>query len=345
MKKNFIRLDCINRAEIASYLLEGYSIRSIATKLKVSANTIAREIKLGKTKASWMMQEGKNNRYPLIDYYYVYNPYKAEEKAKKRKKLSNQIRKLDKNKGLRNTVLEMLINQSYKPDVIAGRLKYLYPNEYIYHISHTAIYSWINLKRNKHLQKYLEKGRKKTHRYNTHPNKKNPIKDRVSIHNRPNTKGIFCNFEGDSIVSNMFSSGSAIHTEVEMKTKYIFAEKIQAKTADASIGAMIKIFEPIKHLVKTVTLDNGSEFHKHYILNKKLGINTYFADPYSSWQRGLNEKSNGLLRRFILKGSDLKNISQAELDEYVSFWNNMPRKCLGYKTPKECWDKEIAALK
>ena len=158
----------------------------------------------------------------------------------------------------------------------------------------------------------------------------------------PETKGEFGYFQGDSIVSPPKSSGESITTQIEVKSKRLFASKVKRKTAEDTNKEMLKIYTPLSSIAKGILLDNGVEFYKHYELIDKLGIQTYFAHPYCSSERGCNERHNGLLRRFIPKGTDLKNISQEELDEIVSFWNKMPRKILEYKTPLEVWNKEIA---
>jgi IS30 family transposase len=95
---------------------------------------------------------------------------------------------------------------------------------------------------------------------------------------------------------------------------------------------------------KSTTFDNGSEFYKHYELNEQLKMNTYFADPYSAYQRGTNEHMNGKLRRFFPKGTNFSTVSAQELQEVVDFYNTRPMKCLGYRTPEEVFEEQLEKL-
>ena len=140
-------------------------------------------------------------------------------------------------------------------------------------------------------------------------------------------------WEGDTVEGKGHKDG--IHTEVERVSRYLLAKKIGAITSEATIIVQKELFFSLPEVVRrTTTLDNGRENHLHYQL-QALGMQTYFADPYSSWQRGTNENTNGLLRRYLPKKTSFIPLTQEELDEIVWEINNRPRKVLHYRTPFE----------
>jgi len=121
-----------------------------------------------------------------------------------------------------------------------------------------------------------------------------------------------------------------------------FALKVTSITSEEGLKAQTEIFTNIPENARlSTTLDNGRENHFHKKLEQKVGIKTYFADPYSSWQRGTNEYHNGLIRRYLPKGTDFSTLTQEELDEIVTEINNRPRKVLGYQTPLEVFNKHL----
>jgi IS30 family transposase len=236
------------------------------------------------------------------------------------------------------------IRVGWSPELIAGRLK----REYDFSIHHETIYQFIYSKENEHLKlcEYLPKCHKKRRKKTGRRCKRSNIPLRIPIHDRSeniNNRSEFGHFEGDSVIGKSGTKES-LHTERERKSRMIFACKIPDKTAASTAKAMNELFSKMPAKArKTVTLDNGSEFSKHYELHN-LGMDTYFADPYSSYQRGTNENGNGLLRKFFPKRTDFSTITDDELQEAVYFWNNRPMKCLNYKTPQEVWDDEVNKL-
>ena len=128
----------------------------------------------------------------------------------------------------------------------------------------------------------------------------------------------------------------AIHTSVERRSRYLIGRKIPAVTAAATLTAQLSMFTTMPaHAGRSVTADNGSEFAFHYQLADTLAIPTYFADPYSAWQRGTNEHFNGRIRKYLPKGTSFQDLAQTELDEFITEINNRPRKVLGWATPAE----------
>ena len=132
---------------------------------------------------------------------------------------------------------------------------------------------------------------------------------------------------------------------VERKTKFTVSMRINDKTAKTVTAATIALLTPFKDSVLTITADNGKEFAYHERIAKALGAKVYFADPYSSWQRGLNENTNGLLRQYWPKITDFKTISQKEVSTVITELNNRPRKILGYETPAKLMAEHMALLR
>ena len=146
-------------------------------------------------------------------------------------------------------------------------------------------------------------------------------------------------WEGDTVESKSHRGGIA--TLVDIKTKYTVIRKVRDKSSEKMKDAILESFIGCPELIKTLTVDNGSEFALHDKISKELNAEVYFANPYSPWERGLNENTNGLIRRFYPKGTDFSMISERELVKVQNLLNDRPRKTLGFKTPKELFTKEI----
>lgn len=141
------------------------------------------------------------------------------------------------------------------------------------------------------------------------------------------------------------SVGDGIHTEVERVSRKLLARKVGRIASRETAKAQLRMFGQLPAAARrSTTLDNGRENHHHGQLRRKLGMQAYFADPYSSWQRGTNENTNGLVRRYLPKKTDFTNLTQTELDDIVEEINNRPRKVLAYKTANEVYSEEIKKL-
>ncbi len=150
-------------------------------------------------------------------------------------------------------------------------------------------------------------------------------------------------WEGDSVIGKNHQEG--IRTEVERVSRYMQAVKLERVTAHATVDAQKNIFLPLPVQARqSTTLDNGREHMQHIQLNL-LGIATYFADPYSSWQRGTNEYHNGLLRRYLPKGTSFKELTQEDLDDMIWEINNRPRKALAFSTPQEVFTHYLLSVR
>ncbi|EKD71285.1 MAG: Transposase, IS30 family [uncultured bacterium] len=132
----------------------------------------------------------------------------------------------------------------------------------------------------------------------------------------------------------------AIVTIVERVTKMTVLKKVKSKTADLVASATVEGLKQFSNLILTITSDNGSEFANHEIISKELSADFYFAHPYSSWERGLNENTNGLVRQYLKKGSDFTSVTENDLVIIMDKLNNRPRKSLGFATPNETFNTQ-----
>ena len=318
--KHHNKLSAKERDLIAVWRGGGFKIREIGRRLKRSPGTISDEIK----------RNSFGGHYVAIH---------AQAVSQERKRQAGERQPL-KNPQTYSYVMDKL-QQGWSPEQIAGRLE-LEQEEKIIH--HETIYRFVYARGTKHLKlwEYLPRNqtrRRKQHGRTVH---KSHIPQRVSIHQRPeavNTRSVFGHWEGDTVEGKGHKDG--IHTEAERLTRKLAARIVAAITSEAAIYAQEAIFSNLPQRArKSTTLDNGRENHLHMRL-KKLKKKTYFADPYSSWQRGTNEYHNGLLRRYLPKGTSFANLSQEELDDIVWEINNRPRKVLNFYTAEEIFNLNL----
>lgn len=166
--------------------------------------------------------------------------------------------------------------------------------------------------------------------------KRGQLVNRISIDERPDivdSKRRIGDWEGDTVIGK--GRKNAFVTMVERKTLFTVVKRIESKHADITADALIASMMSLKASVHTITLDNGKEFAQHERIGNVLDASVYFAHPYSSWERGINENTNGLLRRYFPKGTDFMKLSEEEIQTAVNKLNHRPRKTRGYKTPYE----------
>lgn len=164
------------------------------------------------------------------------------------------------------------------------------------------------------------------------------MKNRRSIDERPNVvdkKIRFGDWEADTIIGP--NHKGCMVTLVERKTKLTLIANTKNKKAENVKDSIINLLEPFKNISHTITFDNGKEFARHEEIEKKLGVKIYFAHPYSSYERGLNENTNGLIRQYLTKKTDLRNIPDFFLASVVRDLNTRPRKTLGFASPAEAF--------
>ena len=224
--------------------------------------------------------------------------------------------------------VESYLREQWSPEQIASEVS----------MSHETIYRHVYADKaiGGDLYKSLRCQRKRRKRYAGGRDRRGQILGRRPICERPRhieERLQIGHWEGDTLIGK--SHKHAIVSLVERKSGYAVLAKVENKTADLVSTAIIKRLMPISERVQTLTYDNGKEFANHASIDKALGSTTYFADPYSSWQRGSNENLNGLIRQYIPKSRPLVTVTDAELAKIEMLLNTRPRKRLGYKTPIE----------
>ena len=322
---SYVQLTSEERYVIYHLKLFKLSLREIARRLGRHHSTISRELK-------------RNG--PIIPTW-VYWHEGAHQQALQRRQQPRHSRRYS-HKPLVHYVTQSL-RAEWSPDVIAAKLTTLYPNDNKMRVSIETLYRWVYRDASRggqlytHLCRYHKK-RRKQRRYGTG---RGLIPRRVSIDLRPDwvaTRQRFGDWEGDTVEG---AKGSGlITTHVERKSRFLIAAKLLNKTAKVTANAVTTAFQRVpKSLRHTLTLDNGKEFARFSDIEKNTGLAIYFADPYSAWQRGTNENTNGLLRRYFPKGSDFRNVTEKSLAFAVEKLNHRPRKCLGYRTPHEVFQE------
>lgn len=309
--KNKKDLTRVERFEIKILLDKGYSIREIAKSIKRGKSTISYEIINNSVKG-------------------IYDPIKAQNKARLRKRMRRlQYSKIEYYPELKRFIIEKL-KTHWNPDEISGYLK-LHRKEYDWYVSKTAIYDWLRTPRGERHCVNLYSKRKVIKKRKKNKTKRIMIPNKVSIHKRSkeiNMIKTYGHWESDSIVSKKNTRGG-VRTATERKSKLFVAKKINSMRPKECSRVLREMISP--YVVKSITYDNGIE-NKDY---ESLNIDSYFADPYSSWQRGINENGNKMLRRYFPKKTDFNLISQEKIDYAVRLINEKPRRCLGYRSAYE----------
>ena len=236
--------------------------------------------------------------------------------------------------------VKLMLSQQWSPQQISEKLKVDYPQELKMRISHQCIYDWIRRDRESGgicYQDLRQSNRKRRKRYGS-SRKTGQIKDRVGIEHRPvevDLKQRIGDWESDTIVGT-HTRGPKLATHVERKTRYVKIALIKDGKAKSFNHGTRRVMATIAKAARlTMTTDNGKEFALFKELEKNLGLKVYFAHPYTSWERGLNENTNGLIRQYFPKGTDFSKVSHQAVAEVERKLNNRPRKCLGYRTPEE----------
>jgi transposase, IS30 family len=229
--------------------------------------------------------------------------------------------------------VERLLRQEWSPEQIAGYLKLTKQPT----VSHECIYQYVyaDKRRGGTLHCHLRSQKKQRKRYNGYI-RRGQIPNRTSIEQRPQIvtrKGRFGDWEADTIVGARHKGG--ILSVVERKSKLVRLRKLTTKSASEMKDASIELLSPLAAKVHTITVDNGKEFCDHELIAAGLKARIYFAHPYASWERGLNENTNGLIRQYFPKKYDFARITAAELQRVEDLLNNRPRKTLGYLTPNQ----------
>lgn len=305
---------------IEDLIQEGKTQNYIADKLGRDKSTISREL--------------ARNR----DETGIYHAERAEDFANNRCK-RERFREFTYSV---KTIIEDKLIDHWSPEEISARLK----NQENIHISHELIYQYLAFDReqNGKLYKLLPHRGKKYKKRNLKTRRRTwqEAKTRKSIEDRPSVvaeKSEIGHWEGDTVESKGHQGG--IGTFVDIKSKFLIIRKVKDKSSLEMKNAVLDGFKNYPKIVKTFTFDNGTEFSLHDQIEKELGTEVYFAHPYSPWERGLNENTNGLIRKFYPKGTDFSKVTDEDILRMQNLINERPRKSLNYKTPKEVLYKDL----
>lgn len=322
-KKKYRRLTFQERVVIETLLSQGKTKSAIAKKLNRDRSTIGREI------GKWSSNPHSPYEASLAHWYAV-DDYKNKHH---KDKLSTYPR-------LKAYVYKKL-EEGWSPEQISGRIKKDYLHDKVMRISHEAIYLYIYRqpqgKENKRLISLLTYRKSRRRSSKQHQRSKGKIKYGVSIDLRPAQvadRKQAGHWEGDLMIGA--NQASAIATLVERKTRFTYIIKLKdRKSETVAKGFITRLNRHESHLKRTMTYDNGQEMANHHWLSEQTGTAIYFAHPYSSWERGTNENTNGLIRRFLPKKTDFKLVSESQLKNIQDKLNSRPRKILQYQTPEE----------
>ena len=231
-------------------------------------------------------------------------------------------------------LISLLIQLDWSPEQIAGRLRL----EDGARVSHEWIYRFIYADKQSggELYRHLRVKKQKRKRYGAYERRGRQY-DRISIDERPaivDSRRRLGDWEGDTIVGTKGKTASIVSL-VERKTSFTLIGKLTRRTAVETLNMMTTLLEPFKSLVHTITCDNGKEFSCHKEIAANLGASVYFAHPYASWERGLNENTNGLIRQYFPRKHDFAAITDDQIRKVTERLNHRPRKKLGFKTPFE----------
>lgn len=320
---SYTRLTIDDRELIYKWLILGVDSNEIARRLDRASSTISREIRRG----------GRTREQ--------YSPIAAEAHSKRcqsARKLNK--RKIDKSLAM---VIEYWLTQNrWSPEQISGHLRTTSALDPSFHISHEAIYQYIyNHKdpvKRQILIKSLRRRKKQRCRRKGDYEKRGKIPNMVSIHDRSeaaNNREEIGHWEGDLVIGKSHKTG--VLTLVERVSRYVVIVPLGYNmTSEAVLKACkLGLRDFPSHMKKSLTYDRGKEMSFHEQLTADTGIQVYFADPHSPWQRGTNENTNGLIRDFFPKGTDFTQHSVGDILEVTEMLNIRPRKILGYRTPQE----------
>ena len=328
-KRSKLALRLSEREDISRGVVAGQSIRSIASALGRAPSTVSREIN---------RNGGRRG----------YRASKADQAAWDRAPRPKRC-KLVENRRLARIVAKKL-QLNWAPEQIAGWLQRTYADDERYQVSHETIYRSLFIQARGALKKELLQHlrRKRVMRRSRHHTQKTDdhgrITNTVSISERPASvedRAVPGHWEGDLISG---TRNTHIATLVERHTRYVMLAKVNGKDTETVINALIKQAHNLpRELYKSLTWDRGKEMADHERFTLATDIDVYFCDPQSPWQRGSNENTNGLLRQYFPKGTDLSVHSQAKLNAVARQLNERPRKTLDYETPAERFSQCVAS--
>lgn len=302
------------RYAMARMLRRGYSFREIAEVLGRSVSTISREKKRNATQ-----HDGR------------YRAEKADQYAKARR---SRTRKQDQYSQQDWEQVAGLVQRKWSPEQIVGRASVM--NKRC--MSKETIYRYIRRERRaggqtwQHLRIMSKYGRKRR----GSPATRGRLVGKRHISERPREVELRVrvgHWEGDTVMGSDLRH--CVLTMVERVSGYVIIKKLTARTKEQAAAALRQVIHEVRSKVRTITLDNGTEFHDYEKVEAQCAVKFYFATPYHSWERGTNENTNGLIRQYLPKGMCMRHVTQPQCDAIAAELNNRPRRRLGFKTPSE----------
>ena len=325
--RTFRQLTDSDRTKLEVLIKEGYLQSEVAKKLGVNKSTISRELSRHST------PHGYNGRMAQARHEH------KRKQCKPKEKMSNP--------QICEYVLER-IYRGWSPETIGGKLKREIQLEFkpkTFYLNHESIYQFVyesEYGKKEKLYQYLRRGQKRRKKQHGRQAQQETIKNRVFIDERPkevNLRQTIGHWEDDAII---YPNKKAINSLVERKAKYTILTKLERKTAELTRQAVTNRLK--NHFCKTLTVDNGSEYALHEQIAKELEMKVYFCHPYHSWEKGTNENTNGLVRRYLPKRTNIDDLTQTELDAIADELNDRPRKSLNYQTPREVLEYEYKKI-
>ena len=310
--KQYKQLTSGQRYQIYGLKQAGLDQTEIAQNIGVNKSTISREFRRNKGQRGW-------------------RPKQAQSLRDERRQACINGKQFSSNEWAE---VERLIREDLSPEQAANRLKL----EGELQISHEAIYQHVYADKRDggDLCKHLRSQKPRRKRYASGQERRGMIKNRISIDERPeivDQKTRIGDWEGDTVIGKNHQGG--LVTLAERKSRYVLAGHVSSKHAEGVTAVITRLLSPHKKNCHTITFDNGKEFAEHESIAAELQASIYFAHPYHSWERGLNENSNGLLRQYFPKGMELINVTEEQVQKAVDRLNHRPRKVLGFKSPHE----------
>jgi len=333
MGTNYNHLSAAERTTLMVMLADGLSPSSAARHLGRSRSTISREL--------------ARNQSSSGDGHQSYDAITADERAGSLRAAPALNPKLGIDTPLFGVVQDQL-REGWSPEQIAGRLEKAFPGDRARTVSHETIYTAIYVLPRGGLRtdliSLLRHGHAKRRPRTRGHDRRGRIADMVSLHVRPpeiEDRVIPGHWEGDLIKGAR--NQSCVGTLVERSSRLVLLARMDDATAEAALDGFTAILNRVrKPLRKTLTYDQGKEMSRHRDLTAATGVDVYFADPHSPWQRGSNENANGLIRQYLPKGTDLSGLTQDDLDAIAYKLNTRPRKILGFRMPLEVYAEQMA---
>jgi IS30 family transposase len=332
MGQRYSSLNIEERTQLSLLVGQGLRQYEIAQQMRRSPSTVCREL--------------KRNRDDTANYLAA-NAHQTA--CQRRRQAKRGTRKLGTRFDTRlGTIVLGELQRALSPEQIAGRLKRMNPTDTALHISHESIYQAIYLVPRGELRTQIidalrhNKGKRMPRARGT--SRKGNIANMTPLSERPvqaDSRLVPGHWEGDFIKGAR--NASAIGTAVERQSRYVLLTQMNGCTAQHALEGFTRRFKQvIPELRQSFTYDRGSEMAKHEQLTQATGMQVYFCEPYSPWQRGSNENMNGLVRQFLPKGMDLSTVTSQKLAYIQAALNDRPRKVLDFRTPREVYEELVA---